>query len=106
MVLDDRQKAHLNKHRQDEEKDFRVTARRNKLLGLWAAEKLGLADDTANDYAKEVINADFEEPGDEDVIRKIMADFTAKNVAVTEETVRAEITRLHAVAREQIESTG
>ena len=75
----------------DEEQKFRAEARRNRLLGLWAAEKLGITGDAATAYAKEVVAADFEEAGDGDVLRKVMADFAAKNVAVTEQAIRAKM---------------
>jgi hypothetical protein len=68
----------------DEEQKFRAEARRNRLLGLWAAEKLGITGEAATAYAKEVVAADFEEAGDGDVLRKVMADFAAKHVALTE----------------------
>lgn len=72
----------------DEEIRFKALARRNKLLGLWAAEKLGLGEDEAQAYAKEVVVADLEEHGDEDVFRKLRADFDAKDVAVSDHQIR------------------
>ena len=75
--MNDRERAFENKFAHDEELKFKATARRNKLLGLWAAEKLGKSGDEAEAYAKTVVMADFEEVGDEDVFRKVRADFDA-----------------------------
>ena len=80
--FDDRQDAFEKKHAHDQETAFKVTARRNKLLGLWAAEKLGLTGDAAEAYAKEVVASDFEEAGDHDVFRKVRADFDAKSIGL------------------------
>lgn len=99
-IFDDRNKVLENKYAHDQEFQFKVNARRNKLLGLWAAEKLGRADKDA--YAKEVVMADFEKPGDEDVLEKVLADFTTANIAITPEEIRAEMNRLLRVAAEQI----
>ena len=76
--FDDRQKGFENKYAHDQELQFKAQARRNKLLGLWAAEKMGLTGEAANDYAKTVVRADFDEPGDEDVFRKIRKDLDDK----------------------------
>ncbi|MGF6307730.1 hypothetical protein ABIB82_002039 [Bradyrhizobium sp. i1.8.4] len=86
----------------DEEQKFKAEARRNKLLGLWAAEKLGIAGDAANAYAKEVVAADFEEAGDNDVLHKVLRDLTAKGQVVTERDVRAKMDELLAVAAAQV----
>jgi hypothetical protein len=88
----------------DEEQKFRAEARRNRLLGLWAAEKLGITGDAATAYAKEVVAADFEEAGDGDVLRKVMGDFTAKNVDVTEQAIRAKMSELIAVAAAEVKA--
>ena len=88
----------------DEEQKFRAEARRNRLLGLWAAEKLGISGDAATAYAKEVVAADFEEAGDGDVLRKVMADFAAKKVAVTEQAIRTRMSELIAVAAAEVKS--
>jgi hypothetical protein len=93
---------HEQRHVQDSDIEFKIVVRRNRLLGLWAAEKLGLAGDAAAAYAKEVVGADFEEPGDADVIRKILKDFSEKSVAIGEAAVRDQITRLYGVARHEI----
>lgn len=88
----------------DEEQKFKAEARRNKLLGLWAAEKLGITGDAANAYAKEVVAADFEEAGDNDVLHKVLKDFTAKGQAVTERDIRAKMDELLAVAAAQVKA--
>ena len=95
-------KHHEDRHARDSELEFKIVARRNRLLGLWAADKLGLSGEDAQAYAKEVIKADFEEPGDEDVIRKIMKDFAERNVPVEEEQVRRGIVELLSIAREEV----
>lgn len=87
-TFDNREKAFENKFAHDAELKFKCEARRNKLLGLWAAEKLGLSSDEAADYAKEVVRADLEEPGDEDVFRKIRSDFDAKAIDIPDESIR------------------
>ena len=81
---------------------FRVTARRNKLTGLWAAEKMGLMGDDADSYAKSVVHADFEEVGDEDVIRKLMGDLTAANVETSDEEIRKTLSDKAVEARRQL----
>lgn len=81
-TFDQRKDAFENKFAHDEELRFKATARRNKLLGLWAAEKLGKSGTEADAYAKSVVVADFEEAGDDDVLRKVKGDFAAGNVAV------------------------
>ncbi|MET4802680.1 DUF1476 domain-containing protein [Bradyrhizobium sp. LB11.1] len=88
----------------DEEQKFRAEARRNRLLGLWAAEKLGITGEAATAYAKEVVAADFEEAGDGDVLRKVMADFAAKNVALTEQAIRGKMNELVAVAAAELKA--
>ena len=76
-TFEERQKGFERKFAHDEELKFKATARRNRLLGLWAAEQMGLAGDDAKDYARQVVKADLAEPGEEDVFRKIRADFDA-----------------------------
>jgi hypothetical protein len=100
-AINDREKAFENKYAHDEEKKFKIIARRNKLLGLWAAELLGKAD--ADTYAKEVVAADFEEAGDDDVVRKVQGDLTAGGVSKSAEEIRAKMSELLAVAADQIE---
>ncbi|MFA5122906.1 DUF1476 domain-containing protein [Zavarzinia sp.] len=91
----EREKGFEAKFAHDEEKRFRAVARRNKLLGLWAAGKLGLSGEAADAYAKEVVVADFVEAGDEDVIRKVLGDFKAKGLDLTDRHIRMEIESLN-----------
>lgn len=98
-TFDDREQAFEKKFAHDADMQFRAEARRNKLLGLWAAEKLGLAGDTAASYAMSVVSADFQEAGDEDVYRKVAADLGAK---ATEAEIRGKMVELRAVAKDQI----
>ncbi|ABS15095.1 MULTISPECIES: DUF1476 domain-containing protein [Brucella/Ochrobactrum group] len=86
--MDDRRDAFEKKFALDAELRFKAEARRNKLLGLWAADQLGKKDADAEAYAKEVVAADFEESGDEDVFRKVRADFDAASVSVADEVIR------------------
>lgn len=99
-----RGKQNEKQYEKDSEFQFKVGVRRNKLVGLWAAEKMGIDGDAAEAYAKEVIKADFEEVGDDDVIRKLMADFADKGVSVDEATVRAELARAEETASDQLEA--
>jgi len=103
-TFDQRQEGFEKKFAHDEELRFKATARRNKLLGLWAAEKLGLSGTTADDYAKTVVKADFEEAGDEDVFRKIRADFDAKKVEQSDHQIRRTMDELLATAVEQVQA--
>ncbi len=103
-TFDNRKEGFEKKFAHDEELRFKATARRNKLLGQWAAEKLGLSGDAAVSYAKDVVAADFEEAGDDDVVRKVMADFTAKNVDQSEHQVRRTMDDLMATAIDQIKA--
>lgn len=98
--LDDRKEGMDAKLAHDNELRFKVMNRRNKLLGLWAAELLGKTGQDASDYAKEVVKSDFEEPGDDDVHRKVVKDL--EGTATTPEQVRAEMDRLVHVAHDQI----
>ena len=99
--FDDREKAQEAKFARDGELRFKAEARRNKLLGLWAAEKLGLSGAAAETYAKEVVAADFEEAGDEDVIRKLAGDLTAAGVEISDAEIRAVLNDKTAEARRQ-----
>ena len=100
--FDDRQKGFENKYAHDQELQFKAQARRNKLLGLWAAEKMGLSGEAADAYAKTVVKADFDEPGDEDVFRKIRNDLDAKGVAQSDHQIRRTMDELLATAKDQI----
>lgn len=99
--FNDRKKAFENKFARDEETLFKVTARRNRLTGEWAAEKLGKTGDDIAVYAKEVVDADFEEAGDEDVIRKLLADFQAADVDVDDAAIRVALEENMDEARRQ-----
>jgi hypothetical protein len=103
-TFDDREKAFEQKFFHDEELRFRATARRNKLFGLWAAEKMGLSGGEADEYAKSVVKADLEEAGDEDVLRKVGGDLTAKGAAVPDTELRTRLVDLMAQAIRQIEA--
>ncbi len=103
-TFDNRKEGFEKKFAHDEELRFKATARRNKLLGQWAAEKMGLSGDAAASYAKEVVAADFEEAGDDDVVRKVMADFKAKNVDQSEHQVRRTMDELMGTAIDQIKA--
>ena len=98
----DREKGFEEKFRHDEELRFRVVSRRNRLLGLWAAEKLGLTGADADRYAKEVVAADFQKPGDDDVIAKVMADVASKGIRVTEAEIRKKLGDLAETAKTQV----
>ncbi len=102
--FDDRQKAYERKFAHDEELKFKASARRNKLLGLWAADKMGLTGDEVDNYAKSVVLADLEEPGEEDVYRKIRGDFDDAGVNQSEYQIRRAMAELMDKAVEQIES--
>src|SRR5512144_1199953 len=101
-TFDKREDAFEKKFAHDEELRFKATARRNKLLGLWAAEKLGLKGPDADAYAKEVVMADFEEAGEEDVFRKVRKDFDAKTVTASDQDIRKAMVDLMATAIEQV----
>lgn len=101
-AFEDRKKGFENKWAHDEELRFKVFARRNKLLGLWAAEQAGLSGDEADRYARDVIKADFEKPGDEDVFDKIKADIAAKSLDISEHTIRRTMEELLETAKEQV----
>ena len=101
-TFDEREKGFEQKYKHDQELQFKVNARRNKLLGLWAAEQMGLSGTAADAYAKEVVQADFETPGDADVIAKVVKDLNAKGRQVSEAQVRKHLEHLLAVAKEQL----
>jgi len=87
--FDDREKAFENMYARDQEMQFKIVARRNRLLGEWAAKKMGLTDAESEAYAKEVIRSDFEEAGDHDVVRKVLGDLTSAGVDIDEAAIRA-----------------
>jgi hypothetical protein len=102
--FDDREKAFENKFKLDEELRFRATARRNKLLGMWAADLMGMNAAEAVEYAKEVVKSDFERPGDEDVLEKVHGDLQAKGLDTSEHIVRKHMDDLMGTAVQQIEA--
>jgi len=104
--FDDREKAQEAKFARDGELRFKAEARRNKLLGLWAAEHMGLSDQHAKDYASEVVAADFAEAGEEDVFRKISTDLKAKGASVSDDMIRQKMAELAATARAQVAVEG
>jgi len=104
--FEDREKGFERKFAHDEELKFKATARRNKLLGLWAAGEMGITGDAAQGYAREVIKADLELPGEEDVFRKIRKDFDAKGVQQSDHQIRRKMSDLMSQAIAQIESEG
>jgi hypothetical protein len=101
-TFDDRERAFEAKFARDEEMQFRVLARRNRLLGEWAADKMGLSDAEKDAYAKDVVRADFEEAGDEDVIRKLLGDLTGAGVEIDEATIREALGHKSVEARRQL----
>jgi hypothetical protein len=104
--FNDRERAAEKKFELDQELEFKANARRNKLLGLWAAEQMGLAGPDAEAYAKSVVAADFTESGEEDVFRKIRADLDAKAPGVSDHLIRAHMAELLLKARAQIQAGG
>jgi hypothetical protein len=105
-TFDKREEGFEKQFAHDEELKFKAGARRNKLLGLWAAEKLGLSGAQAETYAKEVVMADFEEPGDDDVFRKIRRDFDAKGINQSDHQIRRTMDELMASAVAEVKKTG
>jgi hypothetical protein len=103
-TFDRRRDGFEKKFALDEEQKFKALVRRNKLLGLWAAEKMGLTGTEAAEYAKQVIKTDFSEPGEEDVFRKISEDFAAKGVDQSEHQIRRTMEELIVTAAEQIKN--
>ncbi|HYD26011.1 MAG TPA: DUF1476 domain-containing protein [Croceibacterium sp.] len=102
----DREKGEERKFAMDAETAFRVAARRNRLLGHWAAEKMGLSPEETEAYAKAVIQADFEEAGDEDVIRKVLGDLTSAGCDIDDAAVRAALDEKSVEAKRQLMSEG
>jgi len=101
-TFNDRENAFENRFAHDAEQEFKIMARRNRLLGLWAAGLMGLGNDDAEAYAKAVVQADFEEAGDDDVMRKLLSDLSRAGVVTSEGDVRAEMNRLLDIARKQV----
>jgi hypothetical protein len=101
-IFDDRERAHEAKFSLDQETQFKVGSRRNKLLGLWLGERLGKTESQLDDYAKEVVISDLEEPGDEDVIRKVMKDIADAGSNLTDADIRTKLAEFEEEARDQI----
>lgn len=101
-TFDEREKAFEDKYKHDQELQFKVEVRRNKLLGLWAAEHLGMTGADAQAYAKEVVSADFEEPGDADLVRKLLGDFEARGLEMSEHRLRKKMAELFDAAKRQV----
>jgi hypothetical protein len=104
--FDDREKAQEAKFAHDSELRFKAEARRNRLLGMWAAEQMGMSGESAKAYATEVVNADFAEAGEEDVFKKVADDFKAKGTAVSEATIRGKMAELMVTAKTQVLAEG
>jgi len=100
--FDDRQRAFESKFAHDEEMKFRITARRNRLLGEWAARQMGLSDAETEAYAKDVVRSDFEEAGDHDVVRKVLGDLTNAGIDIEEAAIREALGHKEVEARRQI----
>ena len=105
-TFDKREEGFEKKFAHDEELRFKANARRNKLLGLWAAEKLGVSGDAANVYAKEVVMADFEESGEEDVFKKVRKDFDAEGIVQSDQDIRRAMVDLMEKAIAEIKASG
>jgi hypothetical protein len=103
-TFDKREEGFEKKFAHDEELRFKATARRNKLLGLWVAEKLGKTGADADAYAKSVVMSDFEEAGDDDVFRKVKADLDAANAGQSEHQIRRTMDELMATAIAQVQA--
>jgi hypothetical protein len=101
-TFDDRERAFESKYARDEEMQFRIIARRNRLLGEWAARLMGLSEEETASYAKDVVRADFEEAGDDDVLRKVLGDLTAAGVDTDETKIQEALDHKTVEARRQI----
>jgi len=101
-TFDDREKGFESKYALDQEQEFKAVARRNRLLGLWAAEKMGLNASGAEEYGRAIVKADFEQPGEEDVFRKIAQDLEGAGLTVSEGEIRRKMDELQSIARDQI----
>ena len=102
-AFDEREKSEEAKFKLDAEKRFKAEARRNKLLGLWAAERMGMSQSEAETYAGEVVRVDLTKPGVDDVIGKVLADAESRNVTIGEEEIKEQLERLYVIAFEQID---
>lgn len=102
--FNDKERAQETKYALDQEKEFKIVARRNKLLGLWAAEQMKYDHEKAHAYAKTVVLSDFEEPGEDDVFRKVQRDLKAANIAITDAQLQQKMSELLTEAHKQIDS--
>jgi hypothetical protein len=100
--FEDRERGFEGKFKHEQELGFKISARRNKLVGLWAAQELKLPAAEHDTYAKSVVMADLEKPGDDDVVAKLLADFKAKGVDMTDHRIRHQLTELREAARKQV----
>ena len=105
-TFDEREQGYEAKFVHDQDTEFRAHSRRNRLLGLWAGELMGLQKQHLEDYAKAVVKSDLEHPADEDVLRKVFEDLKGAGVSIGERDVRLRMDELMAIAREQIKSGG
>ena len=106
-TFDDRERAFESQYARDQDLQFKIVARRNRLLGQWAAKKMGLTEAEADAYARDVIRADFEEAGDDDVVRKLLGDLTTAGVEIDEAQIRQALDHKMVEARRQfIEAQG
>jgi hypothetical protein len=101
-TFEDRERAFEAKFAHDQEMQFKIVARRNRLLGLWAAKQMGLSDVEAETYASEVIRAEFEEAGDEEVVKKLLGDLTSAGVECDESRIREALEHKNVEARRQM----
>jgi hypothetical protein len=101
-AINDRRKAFEEKFRLDQDLQFKVSSRRNKLFGLWLGERFGLGGDALAEYASSVVMADLAKPGDDDVVGKVMADIKDRNISISEADVRAKLIELAVTAKDQI----
>lgn len=101
-TFDDRSKGFEAQFAHSEEVEFKAVSRRNRMVGIWAGEKMGLTGESLENYAKAVVRADFEQPGEEDVIRKVLGDLVASNIPVKESEVRTKVAEYLAQAREAL----
>lgn len=103
-TFDEREQAFENKFKHDQELLFRIYARRAKLIGLWAAEQLGLSGEDATAYARQIVSVDFDEPGHKDIVRKILGDFATSGLGISEHRLEKEMDAMLDVARQQIQT--
>jgi hypothetical protein len=105
-TFDEREKGFESKYKHDQDIQFKVHSRRNKLVGLWAAEKLGLSGADADSYARGVVASDFEHPGDEDLVGKILKDFQEKGIKSSAAEIRKELEHKLPIAKQQVMQAG